>query len=144
MKNNDFTRRDFIAQTTQAASLLTVAGLSSLSSLASTKTMTVQQIIDFILKEGKLLLLKETVDTLKSGSSDQVVSGIVTTMFPTITVIEEAAPSTPTLSLPTNLRFTIIWITPIGWKIIQWSKRSSNCWPSTVLPSGDFITTSTG
>lgn len=53
--------------------------------------MTVQQIIDLILKEGQLSPMKNTVDTLKSGSGDQIVTGIVTTMFPTITVIKEAA-----------------------------------------------------
>jgi putative NIF3 family GTP cyclohydrolase 1 type 2 len=55
------------------------------------KEMTVQEVIDFILKEGGLSPLKETVDTIKYGQASQTVSGIVTTMFPTITVIEEAA-----------------------------------------------------
>jgi putative NIF3 family GTP cyclohydrolase 1 type 2 len=53
--------------------------------------MTVQNVIDLILKEGNLSPIAGTVDTLKSGSSDQVVTGIVTTMFATIDVIHEAA-----------------------------------------------------
>jgi len=52
---------------------------------------TVQQIIDLILKEGGLTPIPGTVDTLKSGSADAVVTGIVTTMFATTTVIEQAA-----------------------------------------------------
>ncbi len=88
------TRRTFLSRTTQSAGLLALASLNPLTSLASnpspTKTMTVQQIIDLILKEGNLSPMKNTVDTLKSGKGDQVVTGIVTTMFPTITVIEEA------------------------------------------------------
>lgn len=53
--------------------------------------MTVQEVIDFILKEGGLSPFKETVDTIKYGLASHTVSGIVTTMLPTITVIEEAA-----------------------------------------------------
>jgi putative NIF3 family GTP cyclohydrolase 1 type 2 len=94
MKLPTLTRRIFLTRTTQSAGLLALAGLKPLTSLAtgptSAKNMTVQQIIDLILKEGGLSVLKNTVDTLKSGSGDQVVTGIVTTMFPTITVIEEA------------------------------------------------------
>ncbi|TLU96944.1 hypothetical protein FEM55_04110 [Dyadobacter sediminis] len=42
------------------------------------------------MKEGALAPIKNTVDTLKSGNANQPVTGIITTMFPTITVIEEA------------------------------------------------------
>jgi putative NIF3 family GTP cyclohydrolase 1 type 2 len=89
---SDLTRRIFLSRTTQSAGLLALAGLTPFTSLATTpiKAITVQQIIDLILKEGQLSVLKNTVDTLKSGSGDQAVSGIVTTMFPTIAVIEEA------------------------------------------------------
>jgi putative NIF3 family GTP cyclohydrolase 1 type 2 len=61
------------------------------NNVSSKKEMTVQEVIDFILKEGGLSPLKETVDTIKYGQASQTVSGIVTTMFATITVIEEAA-----------------------------------------------------
>lgn len=84
-------RRTFIAH---SAGLLALTGLKPGSALADAQgaePMTVQQIIDLILKEGKLSPIKNTVDTLKSGRGDLVVSGIVTTMFPTIDVIEEAA-----------------------------------------------------
>lgn len=84
-------RRIFIAH---SAGLLALTGLKPGSALADAqraKPMTVQQIIDLILREGKLSPIKNTVDTLKSGRGDRVVTGIVTTMFPTIDVIEEAA-----------------------------------------------------
>ena len=56
-----------------------------------TERYTVQQVIDLILKKGNLKPIPGTVDTIKSGSADMVVTGIVTTMFATITVIEATA-----------------------------------------------------
>jgi putative NIF3 family GTP cyclohydrolase 1 type 2 len=54
------------------------------------RAMTVQDIINLILAEGKLLPIKDTVDTIKAGQASQEVTGIVTTMFTTVAVIEEA------------------------------------------------------
>jgi putative NIF3 family GTP cyclohydrolase 1 type 2 len=51
---------------------------------------TVQNIIDLIIKEAKLSPFKDTVDNIKSGSADQFVTGIISTMFPTVAIIEEA------------------------------------------------------
>jgi putative NIF3 family GTP cyclohydrolase 1 type 2 len=51
---------------------------------------TVQNIIDLIIKEAKLSPFKDTVDNIKSGSADQIVTGIISTMFPTVAIIEEA------------------------------------------------------
>jgi NIF3 (NGG1p interacting factor 3) len=88
-------RRKFIVNSAKAAGGFALLGLQpSLTGgnfLSPANQYTVQQVIDLILKEGGLSPLKETVDTIKSGSADQMVTGIVTTMFPTITVIEEAA-----------------------------------------------------
>ena len=83
-------RRTFITtafKAAGAAALLTVPGIA----MAARKTYTVREIIDMILKDIPGAPFKETVDTLKSGSETQVVTGIVTTMFPTVAVIEEAA-----------------------------------------------------
>jgi putative NIF3 family GTP cyclohydrolase 1 type 2 len=52
---------------------------------------TIRQVIDVILKEIPGAPFGKTVDELRSGSLDQVVTGIVTTMFPTIEVIEQTA-----------------------------------------------------
>jgi putative NIF3 family GTP cyclohydrolase 1 type 2 len=55
------------------------------------ETYKVQDIIDIILKEIPGAPFKDTVDTIKSGRGDQQVTAIVTTMFPTVKVIEEAS-----------------------------------------------------
>ena len=91
MDNNDTpARRKFITDIMKTAGGLAL--LSSIPALAKAKdALTVQQVIDLILKDGGLTPFKGTVDTIKYGSADQVVTGIVTTMFPTVTVIEEAA-----------------------------------------------------
>ncbi|MBC7509970.1 MAG: Nif3-like dinuclear metal center hexameric protein [Ferruginibacter sp.] len=51
---------------------------------------TVKDIIDIILKQLSGAPFKDTVDTLKSGSPDNKVTGIITTMFATIDVIKTA------------------------------------------------------
>lgn len=51
---------------------------------------TVQGIIDLIMKEGNLSSFNGTVDTIKAGRQNQEVTGIITTMFATISIIEEA------------------------------------------------------
>jgi putative NIF3 family GTP cyclohydrolase 1 type 2 len=54
------------------------------------ETYTVKQIMDLFIKDVPGGVKKSTVDTLKSGSPDTVVTGIVTTMFATIEVINKA------------------------------------------------------
>jgi len=51
----------------------------------------VGEVIDIILKEIPGAPVKQTVDTIKSGSASNKVTGIVTTMFATIDVIKAAA-----------------------------------------------------
>lgn len=87
-------RRNFIVNATRAAGALAV--LNALPNVVKAAVLpvqqyTVQQLIDLILKEGKLTPIPGTVDTLKSGSPDMIVTGIVTTMFATIAVIEQTA-----------------------------------------------------
>lgn len=55
------------------------------------QAFTVKQVIDIITKEVPGAPFATTVDQLRSGSMDQEVTGIVTTMFPTIDVIERTA-----------------------------------------------------
>lgn len=81
-------RRRFLGQISLSAGALTL--LSPKHLFARPKAYTVQQIIDLILKEGNLKPIPDTVDTIKSGSPDQNVTGIVTTMFATASVIEQA------------------------------------------------------
>ena len=53
--------------------------------------LTVQQVIELILKEIPGAPFAQTVDTIKSGDGQQLVTGIVTTMFATIDVIRQTA-----------------------------------------------------
>ena len=88
-------RREFILNTLVSAGGLALLAMQPAPSRANAfsdeEEYTVQEVIDRILKDGGLTPIEGTVDTIKAGSAEQKVSGIVTTMFPTITVIEEAA-----------------------------------------------------
>lgn len=87
-------RRAFLTSALSAAGALAVsvsplAG-NAAKALALPPAFTVQHIIDLILQSGNLSPRADTLDTIKSGKGSQVVTGIVTTMFPTVRVIEEA------------------------------------------------------
>ncbi len=93
-QGNDLTRRKFIYD----ASAIVGAGVVLSSPLVSRaagfvkpdESYTVKQIIDMFIKDVPGGPLTDTVDTLKAGSPDMKVTGIVTTMFATIAVIREA------------------------------------------------------
>ena len=90
MDKKIYKRRDFLGNVMQAGA----AGLMVnpvLSHFTGTESLTVTQVIDRILAGVPGNKLIDTVDTLKSGSGDTVVTGIVTTMFCTVRVIESAA-----------------------------------------------------
>lgn len=55
------------------------------------RKMTIKQVVDHILKEIPGAPYERTVDVLRAGDWDQEISKLVTTMFPTIEVIEETA-----------------------------------------------------
>ncbi|MDQ4139621.1 MAG: Nif3-like dinuclear metal center hexameric protein, partial [Bacteroidota bacterium] len=87
-------RRAFITSLTKAVGasvLLTNPLITSAENLNFLQqSYTVKQIIDLFLKEIPEAPFDKTVDTLKSGSLDTKVTGIVTTMFATIEVIRKA------------------------------------------------------
>ncbi|MEO6961239.1 MAG: Nif3-like dinuclear metal center hexameric protein [Puia sp.] len=89
MANRIYKRRDFLGDLVKAGTvgLLVVPALPN---LVPAKSLTVTEVIDLILKEVPGGRLSSTVDTIKSGRGDQLVTGIVTTMFATVKVIEEA------------------------------------------------------
>src|SRR5882724_3631308 len=103
MKNDDpdrqnnthlIERRIFISDTIKAvgaSALLAIPGMSMALNNTAVKSYSVQDIINIILKEIPGAPFPKTVDTIKSGSADQQVTGIVSTMFATIKVIEQAA-----------------------------------------------------
>jgi putative NIF3 family GTP cyclohydrolase 1 type 2 len=90
-----FERRIFIQQALKvagASALLAIPGVSmAIEDHVKLKSYTVQEIIDMILKEIPGAPFSKTVDTIKSGSADQQVTGIVSTMFATVKIIEQTA-----------------------------------------------------
>ncbi|HEX4373462.1 MAG TPA: Nif3-like dinuclear metal center hexameric protein [Puia sp.] len=88
-------RRQFISRTIKAAGATAFLSLPKFSVAKNIsivkKEYTVQDVMGIILKEIPGAPFAKTVDTIKSGSASNKVSGIVTTMFATVKVIEEAA-----------------------------------------------------
>ncbi|HEY0273344.1 MAG TPA: Nif3-like dinuclear metal center hexameric protein [Chitinophaga sp.] len=83
-------RRNFLSHGLKLFAGAAFTTLPLARAMAARRSYTVQQVIDLILREGHLQPIPNTVDTLKSGSPDSIVTGIVTTMFPTVSVIEAA------------------------------------------------------
>lgn len=87
-------RRLFIsnlARASLAAGFVLSAGdVAAHQIFSSQATVTVGDIMDLILKEIPGAPFSQTVDTLKSGNRDMVVTGIVTTMFATMDIIDQA------------------------------------------------------
>ena len=87
-------RRKFLLTVTKAAGasmVMTVPAISLAGGWHSNTAFTVKQVIDTIIKEIPNAPFTTTVDQLRSGNMDQEVTGIVTTMFPTLEVIEKTA-----------------------------------------------------
>jgi putative NIF3 family GTP cyclohydrolase 1 type 2 len=88
-----FTRRKFIYNVSTAVGagiMLSSPLLSRAESFTKTdENYTVKQIMDLFIKDVPGGVLTNTVDTLKAGSPDTKVTGIVTTMFATIAVIRK-------------------------------------------------------
>jgi putative NIF3 family GTP cyclohydrolase 1 type 2 len=90
MEKQLYKRRDFLGNVVKAGA----AGIMinpMLSHFITMEVLTVSQVMERIIAEVPGGKLNETVDTLKSGTGDQVVTGIVTTMFATVKVIQAAA-----------------------------------------------------
>jgi putative NIF3 family GTP cyclohydrolase 1 type 2 len=89
-KNNS--RRKFAGQLSIAAAAIMATPLltKANSFFKADDSITVGQIMDMFIKTVPNSPFPKTVDTIKAGSCDMVVKGIVTTMFPTIAVIKKA------------------------------------------------------
>ncbi len=87
-------RRTFLntlSKTVGSVAVLSIPVMSEAKSfLAQKQTITVGEIMDLFMKQVPSPI-PNTVDTLKAGSRDTVVTGIVTTMFATVDVIKKAA-----------------------------------------------------
>ncbi|GAB2564787.1 Nif3-like dinuclear metal center hexameric protein [Spirosoma areae] len=86
-------RRKFVLTLTKAVGtsmLINTPGLSGVGQLQTRQqAFTVGQVMDLMMKTIPNAPFAKTVDTLKSGSSSQTVTGIVSTMFATTEVIEK-------------------------------------------------------
>jgi putative NIF3 family GTP cyclohydrolase 1 type 2 len=85
-----YKRREFLGDITKAGA----AGMMVspfMNAFLPGDSVTVSEVIELIISSVPGGKLTETVDTLKSGSGNNVVTGIVTTMFATVKVIEAAA-----------------------------------------------------
>lgn len=85
-------RRKFLGTMASAAGITSLSMATTLNGfpVASTNApLTVKQIIDRIIDKIPGAPFQQTVDTLKAGAMDQTVTGIVTSMFPTVAVIKK-------------------------------------------------------
>lgn len=87
---NFIRRRDFIAHAAGAALLLSAPLNAAAKFFTPDAPLTVGQIMDKFISQVPGGKKENTVDTLKAGNRDIVVTGIVTTMFATIDVIRKA------------------------------------------------------
>ena len=84
-------RRKFIIKLAAAGAYAFLLSPYKSYAFNSTQTgITIQAFINAFVKTIPDAPFKDTVDTIKAGDQSQTINGIVTTMFPTITVIKEA------------------------------------------------------
>ena len=83
-------RRDFLLKSSTFLGTSIFLNPLDLFSAPKKAEYTVGDIMDLFISKVPNAPFSPTVDTLKGGSRDQVVTGIVTTMFATITVIRKA------------------------------------------------------
>ncbi len=87
---DDLSRRKFIYNTAVGAGMiLAIPAISNAEGFIKPDSYTVKQIMDKFISQVPGGVKSATVDTLKAGSPDTVVTGIVTTMFATIDVIRK-------------------------------------------------------
>src|SRR5580704_7681851 len=87
---SDLTRRKFIYNTAVGAgAMLAMPAISKAGNFIKPESYTVKQIMDKFIAQVGIGNIPNTVDTMKAGSPDTVVTGIVTTMFATIDVIRK-------------------------------------------------------
>jgi len=89
MARNLYNRRKFLDNTLKAGAAGILAN-PIIKHFPINDTLTVSHVIERIIADVPGGKLNDTVDTIKSGSGDIPVTGIVTTMFATVTVIKAA------------------------------------------------------
>jgi putative NIF3 family GTP cyclohydrolase 1 type 2 len=88
--NLNLDRRKFMSTFASMVGTSIVVGIpATVQAQEAQRKITIKEVIDTILKEIPNAPFERTVDQLRSGNMDQQVTGIVTTMFPTLDVIDE-------------------------------------------------------
>lgn len=93
-------RREFILKSGALVGAGLVINPFSGFSFADKKTRTVGEIIDSFISQVPNAPFAQTVDTIKIGSKDTVVTGVVTTMFTTMEIIKKAIDLKANLIIP--------------------------------------------
>src|SRR5437764_14894996 len=87
-------RREFIitlSKVAAGAALLNIPLLGKAAHFSGRRaSVTVGEVMDLFINQVPGAPLPNTVDTIKAGSRDTVITGIITTMFATIDVINKA------------------------------------------------------
>ncbi len=90
--DENLARRKFLIQTAVIMGAVTAPVFPTLASIRlENKDLTIKEVIEILIKDIPGAPFERTVDQLRSGNMDQKVTGIVTTMFPTLDVIEQTA-----------------------------------------------------
>src|SRR5688500_15951133 len=91
MSRRNLNRRTFISSATKVVgSAVLISNTMITEAKVRPRDWTVGQIMDLFISEVPGAPFAQTVDTLKSGNRETVVTGIATTMFATIEVIRKA------------------------------------------------------
>ncbi len=98
--NTQTSRREFLLKSAALAGAGLVYNPFSSFAISVQKTWTVGEIIDAFVSEVPNAPFERTVDTIKVGSRDMVVTGVVTTMFTTMEIIEKAIELKANLIIP--------------------------------------------
>ncbi|MDX5340147.1 MAG: Nif3-like dinuclear metal center hexameric protein [Cyclobacteriaceae bacterium] len=95
-------RRDFLLKSSLmlGGSLMLNPGFGFATSSSARKDWTVGEIIDTFVSQVPTAPFERTVDTIKVGSRDTVVTGVVTTMFTTMEIIHKAIELKANLIIP--------------------------------------------
>jgi len=83
-------RRNFIYTSGALAGAGLLSNPLDAFSFSSKKTWTVGEIMDAFIAQVPNAPFAQTVDTIKVGSRDTVVTGVVTTMFTTMEIIKKS------------------------------------------------------
>lgn len=97
---NPIQRRDFLLKTGALIGAGMIADPFSTFAVETKKTWTVGEIMDTFISQVPNAPFTQTVDTIKIGSRDSVVTGVVTTMFTTMEIIRKAIELKANLIIP--------------------------------------------